>query len=224
MNYLAHYFTEHPDERPYFTLGLILPDLLRDVQQRKVRFGPENLQGDWSPEGEAIAAGIQRHLDVDVAFHASDFFRDRMKTVWDWMARYEYATIPSRIPVFAHVLLELMMDRIIIRRAPDALEAFYGNLERVEREPVLDWFAAGGLLDRPEAAFARVRHFLHDRFLYRYPDNAMMLYALNVLNQKVGQPVISAEDEQKLLDTIERTDALLDADGLAIFDELRQNA
>ncbi len=60
--------------------------------------------------------------------------------------------------------------------------------------------------------------------MYRYPDNAMMLYALNVLNQKVGQPVIAPADEQKLLETINRTDAYLDQQGLAIYDALRQHA
>ena len=52
----------------------------------------------------------------------------------------------------------------------------------------------------------------------------MMLYALNVLNQKVGQSVISERDEALLLETIIRTDALLEADELSIFNELRSHA
>lgn len=228
MNYLAHYFCEHPEERPYYVLGLILPDLLRDVQKRKVRFGPGDLaasrEGQLGPIGCDIAEGIQRHLDIDVAFHSSAFFKQGMHQVWQWLGEHQYDTIPSRLPVFAHVLLELMMDRIIMRHAPDALEQFYANLEAVERSEVLQWFEALGVIDRPVAAFARVQVFLDDRFLYRYPDNAMMLYALNVLNQKVGQPVIAPADEQKLLETINRTDAYLDQQGLAIYDALRQHA
>jgi hypothetical protein len=228
VNYLAHYFCEHPDERPYFVLGLILPDLLRDVQKRKMRFGEELLtasrEGAHGPIGVDIAAGIQRHLDVDVDFHNSAFFKDGMHRVWQWLEEYEYETIPTRLPVFAHVLLELMMDRIIIRHVPEAMAQFYSMLEQVERPEVLQWFEALGVLERPAAAFARIQVFLDDRFLYRYPDNAMMLYALNVLNQKVGQPVISPADEQKLLETINRTDAYLDEQGLAIYDALRQHA
>ena len=86
------------------------------------------------------------------------------------------------------------------------------------------YFQHNGIIQRPKAVYQRVRYFCKDRFLYRYPGNDMMLYALNVLNQKVGQSVISERDEALLLETIIRTDALLEADELSIFNELRSHA
>jgi hypothetical protein len=197
---------------------------LRDIQPRKVRFDDDALGTPVDERGREIDEGIRRHLEVDHAFHASEFFHDRMERIKQLLMRHKYETIPSRIPVFAHVLLELMLDRVIIRREPAAMPAFYAALEKVDRNVVTAYFAHNGLVLRPETVFPRVQLFIQDRFLYRYPDNAMMLYALNVLNQKVGQPVIAKEDEVRLLETINDTDALLDQDELAIFDELRYHA
>ncbi len=222
MNYLSHYYCEHPDERPYFVLGLILPDLVRELEPRKIRFVPEALTSAQDEFSDHLNKGILRHLEVDGAFHTSDFFHNHCEQIKNWMLEYTYVSIPSRIPVFAHVLLELMLDRVLIKRNPEVMESFYDTLEQVEEPILVNYFQHNKIVQRPRAVYQRVRYFCKDRFLYRYPGNEMMIYALNVLNQKVGQSVIAAEDEPRLLDTIERTEALLEADPLTIFDELRQ--
>lgn len=224
LNYLSHYFCEYPDQRPYFVLGLILPDLVRELEPRKIRFVPEELQTALDQRGHDLNEGIIRHLQVDEMFHQSNFFHEKVAQIKDWLLRYEYETIPSRIPVFAHVLLELMIDRVLILRDPRPMEDFYTLLEQVEEEALAHYFEQNGLVQQPSAVYRRVRYFCKDRFLYRYTDNAMMLYALNVLNQKVGQPVISEQDEALLLDTIERTESMLQSDELTIFKQLRLHA
>ncbi len=224
MNYLSHYYCEYPDNRPYFVLGLILPDLVRELEPRKIRFVPEELVNAPDIFSENLNEGIIRHLQVDGAFHTSDFFHRNVEIIKQWMLQYNYVSIPSRIPVFAHVLLELMLDRALIKRNRQAMDQFYAALEQIEETVLLNYFHHNGIIQRPQAVYQRVRYFCKDRFLYRYPGNEMMLYALNVLNQKVGHSMIAAEDELKLLDTIERTEAMLDADELTIFDELRFHA
>ncbi len=224
MNYLSHFYCEYPEDRPYYVLGLILPDLVRELEPRKIRFVPSELVNPPNSLADDLSQGIIRHLEVDGAFHNSAFFHRNVERIRDWLLEFQYVSIPSRLPVFAHVLLELMLDRTLIKRNRQAMEQFYHLLEQVEEEPLVEYFAHYPILSRPRAVYQRVRHFCRDRFLYRYPDNAMMLYALNVLNQKVGQSVIAAEDEQRLLVTIERTENLLDTDDLAIFNQLRMPA
>ncbi len=224
MNYLSHYYCEHPDYRPYFVLGLILPDLVRELEPRKIRFIPEELIDEPFETAKDLNQGIIRHLEVDDAFHTSEFFHKNVAQIKDWLMEFSYETIPSRIPVFAHVLLELMLDRVLIRRDRQVMEQFYNALEQVEESVIEQYFQHNGIIQRPKAVYQRVRYFCKDRFLYRYPGNDMMLYALNVLNQKVGQSVISERDEALLLETIIRTDALLEADELSIFNELRSHA
>ncbi|GEM_PF-1039774 len=221
LNYLSHYYCEYPEDRPYYVLGLILPDLLRELEPRKIRFLPEELQDSENDNFTQLNRGILRHLEVDGAFHTSEFFHRNVEQIKQWLLLHTYVSIPSRIPVFAHVLLELMLDRVIIKRDPNSMECFYAALEQVEEAVVVSFFQQNGIVQRPQAVYQRVRYFCKDRFLYRYPGNDMMLYALNVLNQKVGQSVIAAEDELLLLETIERTELLLNGDALTIFDELR---
>lgn len=223
MNYLSHYYADYPEDRPYYVLGLILPDLVREIQTRKVRFMPEHLQacdGD-NPIFQDLTKGILRHLDVDVRFHDSEFFHESVRVIRDWLLRFSYKSIPNRIPVFAHVLFELMIDRELIARQSEVIDQFYDLLEQVEKQPLIEYFQANGYIDEPEDVFHRVRFFCEDRFLYRYPDNDMMLYALNVLNQKVGNPLIETEDENLLIDTIELTENMLRQHKLNIFDQLR---
>ena len=225
LNYLSHYYVDYPEDRPYYVLGLILPDLVREIEPRKIRFSSEALMLD-SPQSEIadhLNRGIMRHLEVDIIFHNSPYFHKGCQVIKDWLSRFTYKSIPNRIHIFAHVLLELMIDRVLIEKDPEMMDRFYDNLEQVEKQPLLDFFAHNGIIHRADAVYERVRYFCKDRFLYRYPDNEMMLYALNVLNQKVGNSVIEAEDEERLLDTIALTEEWLRADQLSIFGELRNH-
>lgn len=222
MNYLSHYYCDFPEERPYYVLGLILPDLVRELEGKKMRFIPAELPDDSdNPIFRQLNQGISRHLEVDLHWHNSSFFFESVERIKLLLESCNFESIPNRIFVFAHVLLELLIDRVLIKADRQPMEKFYTTLEMVEKEPIMAFFQEHGQLKRPEAVFERVRFFCKDRFLYRYPDNEMMLFALNVLNQKVGNSVITKDDESMLLDCIQEIESFLDADGLSIFDQLR---
>ncbi|MFT7589112.1 MAG: hypothetical protein ACI959_001326 [Limisphaerales bacterium] len=220
MNYLSHYYCDYPESRPYYILGTILPDLVREIQKKKVRFVADELQHAENEIAEQLNAGICRHLEIDVLFHQSTFFHEKCALIKNWMRKHQYSSI-SRLHIFAHVLLELMIDRVIINKNRKVMTDFYNALDIVEKQPIIDYFTSNGIISRPEAVFHRVQYFCKDRFLFRYPDNDMMIYALNVLNQKVGNSVILKEDEMRLLETIHLTEEDLMSDKLTIFDELR---
>lgn len=226
LNYLSHYYVDYPEDRPYYVLGLILPDLVRKIEPRKIRFSAEALMLESPPSeiADHLNQGIMRHLEVDILFHNSPYFHKGCQVIKDWLSRFTYKSIPNRIHIFAHVLLEIMIDRVLIKKDPEIMDRFYNNLDQVEKQPLLDFFAHNGIIHSAETVYERVRYFCEDRFLCRYPDNDMMLYALNVLNQKMGNSVIEAEDEDKLLDTIALTEKWLLAEQLSIFGELRNHA
>jgi hypothetical protein len=222
LNYLAHYYCDHPQERPEYVLGLILPDLLRETTSgKKIHLHPDKLPEDGGEDMRALNQGILRHLEVDLFFHNSAWFHEQCRETKALFDARPLNSIPNRIWIFAHILVELLMDRVIINRNPELLDIFYGLLDRVDQKMVHRYFADSELGIDPEFAIRRMRHFLDDRYLYRYPDNEMMLFALNVLNNIVGNPVISAEDIPPLIECIELTEQRLADDNLSIFEQLK---
>jgi hypothetical protein len=72
MNFLSHYYFDRDTTDCYFTLGTVLPDLLKNAD-KTIILHPENLVHP-NPRINSIIQGWNKHLLVDKYFHSSEFF------------------------------------------------------------------------------------------------------------------------------------------------------
>src|SRR3954469_203056 len=72
MNFLSHHYFDSATNNCYFTLGTVLPDLLKNADKSLV-LHPEKLT-HTNPAVNAIIEGWNKHLLVDKYFHSSAFF------------------------------------------------------------------------------------------------------------------------------------------------------
>src|SRR6516164_6143182 len=125
MNYFAH-GREFIDD-PYFLAGTAVPDWLSVVDRRvRVRAIPaKELADDGDSRIAAVASGIVRHHCDDAWFHETRAFGE---LCWQFTAAARDVLGPddSMCPSFlGHILVELLLDDVMIRREPARLSAYY---------------------------------------------------------------------------------------------------
>lgn len=186
MNYFAHAWRFL--ERPEFVTGTALPDWL-SVVNRRLRFRSAQLTPALShgdPRVAEVAAGVRQHLLDDAKFHNSQAFSECLVTVLRSIRPFlNGAAVP---PVFlSHLVMELLLDARLIENRPDAVERYYGALERVC--PSWTEWAAGQILGQPIIGLAEfVRLFCKERILRDYSDDRALLRRINQVMRRVRLP------------------------------------
>src|SRR5690606_18202249 len=121
------YFTQNKHD-PYFTLGSVLPDLIRNYRD-DWRIRPENEVNNFNKNSELISLihGWNLHLHVDRGFHSSDFFHQQTSAL-----RKSLVLVFRRLPIrpffLAHVGYELTLDRLLIHNKLIKTDQFYQEL------------------------------------------------------------------------------------------------
>jgi hypothetical protein len=130
MNLIGHY-TCAAVPSPEVRAGAVLPDLAA-LYHRKVR--PLALVRAWSgdaagvPGMEALLAGVAFHHTVDLHFHRAPLFERCTAAIQSALLG------ASRTPGLkrflpTHVLCELYLDHLLLRRDPGLAEAFYRDVD-----------------------------------------------------------------------------------------------
>lgn len=212
MNYFAH-GRESIDD-PYFLAGTAVPDWL-SVVDRRVRARAaraKEMADDQDSCIAAIARGIVRHHHDDAWFHETRAFGE---LCWQFTAAVRDVLAPddSMRPSFlGHILVELLLDDVLIRREPERLSAYYRAMEAVE--PAIVEQAVNRISQR---SCERLPHFVElfcrERFLCDYAEDGKLLFRLNQVMSRVGLPPLSEKFAQLLPElrrrVCERADELL---------------
>ncbi|MDX2287179.1 MAG: hypothetical protein NW241_23650 [Bacteroidia bacterium] len=187
MNFISHFYLDRRLSGSWYYLGVSTPDLV-SVYNRSVRLKARRLP-EWEPglgEGaREFREGVLRHFEVDRYFHTSDFFYAETRRL---CALFEEALPPGepdRAFFVAHVLLELVMDKLLLERDSSLAPEFYQHLRHQGIDEIVrmtEWLAAvplpayGSYLDR----------FLSRQYLYDYVKRSQILYILRRIMLGVG--------------------------------------
>jgi hypothetical protein len=150
MNFLSHSIVLPPDSTEVTRVGSALPDLWPLAAPRPLpALVLRALDASPDPRCAQLRVGIAHHMQADAVFHSHPDFEGRM----DWLARQLRTHWPDlqHASTYAHVLVEMLLDRWLIEQDPRPLEIYYQafspeNLSFAAEHAVVDPVAAPALL------------------------------------------------------------------------------
>lgn len=170
-------------------MGAATPDLL-SIYNERLRIKKHHLQGlealPLTPEGETFALGVARHFKADDAFHSSPFFAEETAFINDQLKQNFITQNNQRKFFLAHVLLELVLDKVLINNYPDIIDEYYAHFavtfpyspvkrytETISRHPLPNY---EHFLEK----------FVQGRFLQHYNKADHIVYVLRRVLRRAG--------------------------------------
>ena len=209
MNFIAHYYLDGERGNPHYNFGLILPDLL-SIQKRGWKVTDRNHIEAISEYNMQIVKGVLKHYDLDSLFHQSDYFITHTKYIKSLFTVSQIETVRKRKHFLAHILLELIIDRVIIKKETQILELFYADLDQIDIQEVGDLF-----YKEDEAVIQSFCTFFDKfrskRYLYKYTNNEAIIFVLNKVLERVSLPIFCQADiVEKLNECISITEQYIE--------------
>ena len=215
MNFVSHFYLDRQrsaDSR--FFLGVITPDLVGIFDRRiklKPHTMPEVLPEHLSLPQLAFYTGVQRHFEADAVFHTCDFFLEETRELVSRLrVHFEEEQLP-RSYFLAHILVELILDKVLMKAHPEILPEFYGHLGSIpyQEQLLLTEWVCGTPMHRYQAYMMR---FLEKQYLYDYAEWRHILFVMRRILDKVNISTgdtlhhpnmlrVLREYESKLMDT-----------------------
>lgn len=187
MNLISHFFLDKDQQNSYFFVGISTPDLVsnfdRSLRLRQADvFQMSHLYVDEAER--AFYRGMRRHFQVDGIFHDSTFFRKETSYLSLVLNKRFKAKGLTRSYFIAHLVLELILDRILIRNHDNLLFEFYRQFQKqdISHLVLLTEKAAKTQLPGYEDF---LRRFTESQFMYRYVDMRYLLQVIRTLCRKV---------------------------------------
>lgn len=206
MNFLSHFYFDRKENDPYFNFGLLFPDLLRNfIKGAKLK--PKFDQTWDQKELISLDQGCTKHVYSDKIFHGWDGFEDGMQVVIDEIRN---SNIEFRKDWFiAHILVELVLDKILINRHPNLATQLYDDYEQVEMALVKK-FITHYEIEGAEEFSKGFDHFMQVRYLESYREYTNIVYALGRIYTKMKLPPFSKEQKELLLVVAATTEKAMD--------------
>src|SRR5690554_6316229 len=184
MNFLSHfYFTQYQND-PYFSMGSILPDLLRNYNG-SWKIKPEKEVEKFSKNARYISLlnGWILHLHVDNKFHSSTSFLQESSVL-----RKKLVPIFTRLPIrpffLAHVGYELILDSLLIQNNLVNIDNFYKEIYACDPDLIQDFLISAGIPD-PSGFTNFLNSFIESRYLESYSESKNIVYALDRIGRRV---------------------------------------
>jgi len=193
MNLVGH-FTCAAVPSAAVRAGAVLPDLVA-LYRRGVR--PRALLRAWqaeamTPELLALRAGVDFHHAVDMRFHDSPLFRFCADGI---QAALLHASRAPGLKRFlpAHVLCELYLDHLLLRRDPGLADALYRDLDAAGE--LMTTFVVRHPLAEAASFRAFVARIVQRRFVDAYRQHGGILERMNAILLRFGQRELSAAEQ-----------------------------
>jgi hypothetical protein len=221
VNFLAHHvlatrLLTPTDPLPPYVVGSALPDLLPLAAER-VRLRPTLVERQPAPTAEvaALRAGVLVHLATDAAFHKTPAFAAAQREAGRLLDGAGFQGIRVRRFFVAHVLTELALDAVLLRRDPTIADDFYAAFAAADHARVTRWTetAVGRPLPNLPAVLTR---FARSRYLYQYEEDEGVATGLSRVCARARQDTFEGENYARLVAVVGRTVAALEgrAEGL----------
>ncbi len=217
MNYFSHFFVDGIPNQHEYNTGLLLPDITRG----KVRSFRHKLVFE-STQSEQFFRGCAAHYHADKKFHASSFFNKILNDSSNIINTALFSNALSRKWFLAHILAELMLDRILVKNYPQELDRFYYSLEAVDDNNLADFLKQYGMSEI-DSFFEFFNHFRKVQYIHYYTDNNKFVYSLNRIMIRAGVSAISDSDQLVLQEVILRLEEKLTTDTDGLIKQLKQS-
>ena len=122
----------------------------------------------------------------------------------------------------AHIMLELMIDRLIIKETPEICDRFYHMLEKVTSRHINMYLNSLDFVKKAGEFVAFFDRFVQHRYLFHYINNEKLIFALNMIFSRIGDQQLTEGDREKLNECIFKIEKNLSTDYTSIFHELEQ--
>ncbi len=196
MNFVSHYFLDGIENRPYYNLGLLLPDMFSICQ---IPWRYSQMIDENTPQVSDLLRGIEMHQLLDSDFHHSQFFKDYTKYANEHLT-LEPLHLRRRKFFIAHVLVELVIDQVIIKNNEEILHELYDELDQIDVSFLPYLFPS-----RPGWAMQLItffENFRTKRYLFNYTRNEAIVFVINKILERVNIPLIQNQKDLLELNTL----------------------
>ncbi|TWT50704.1 hypothetical protein Pla22_34470 [Rubripirellula amarantea] len=207
MNFLCHALP-YLETNPLVAICTGVPDWLSAVD-RKVRarrkMAALHLDSD-DQKLRDVAAGIMKHIDDDRWFHSTEAFTHTNLELAVELRDLLPGDTGFRPMFVGHIVIEMLLDSIWIRRDRSFGEQYYSAVENADAREIER--CVNVITGKPTMALAPlIGRFAEVAFLYDYAEPEGMLLRLNQVMKRVKlQPL-----PDSLLPWIARTDKLVES-------------
>ena len=215
MNYLSHFYIDQKPDNHYFNVGLLLPDFARN----HVTIFPKLASFD-KEEHSQIHAGCMAHYAADKKFHSSDFFEHYTEAFKIHLKAAPFSDSFQRRWFLAHILFEMMIDRLLVKHIDGLCKTYYKGLDEVE-QIVLGEFLLLNQAKNPDELLRNFNHFRNAKYIFQYIDNNTLVYSLSRVLQYAGVGMISLEDKLVLRQCIIELEESIFKNALQIITEVK---
>ncbi len=189
MNYLSHFYIDQKPGNHYYNVGLLLPDFARNHVtsfSKSALFDKE--------EHTQIHTGCIAHYVADKKFHSSDFFEHYTEAFRNHLKAAPFSDSFQRRWFLAHILFEMMIDRLMVKHLNGLCQTYYRGLDEVE-PIVLGEFLQLNQAKNPDELLRNFNHFRNAKYIFQYIDNNTFVYSLSRVLQYAGVGIMSVEDK-----------------------------
>jgi hypothetical protein len=216
VNYLSHFIVDHHPGDPYFNTALILPD----ISKRWIKtFKHPEPSSHFTPEQLSLHQGCLRHYERDKQFHSSTFFEQYQHIVSEAINHVSFSGEVNRKWFIAHILTELLIDRVFVKYNQRLVDLFYESLLSIDDHQLSDFLYYYGIVNADDF-FDFFNRFREVKYIYYYADTNKFLYSLGRIMMRVGLPAFNDADTEKMAILIEQLETTYMKDGEVLMDEL----
>jgi hypothetical protein len=201
MNYLTHFLVDHQRDRPHYNFGLAMPDLVNVAKRgwkpvSTVGFEDGNARMNGNKNAAEIWNGYQQHIRADAFFHNTDLFNHHTKRLRKELEKFGLMQEGTRLFFVAHVLLEIMIDRHIVKTRRHIPDLFYQHLNEISEADIQNFFRISGT-SVPDRFLEFFGKFKESKYLYGYEDDNGIFYSINRLLHRTKQPTFETDAQNR---------------------------
>lgn len=222
MNFLSHYYLDQHITNDYFVVGVCTPDLL-SIFDREVRIKSKKIHHHFgTSEFDFFQTGVERHFEADKIFHSSPFFQEECKHISTVLHELYGSNEIKRSFFVSHILLELMLDKVLIKGDSGLVDGFYYHFQQVGFQRIIEMTAT--LAEREIAAYTSfLQRFMQHQYLYHYSEYEYIIFVLRRLLRRVGVPEGNYLNDSEFVTFLATYEARLEGRVTMLFDYLRTN-
>jgi hypothetical protein len=194
MNFLSHYYFDRDTTDCYFTLGTVLPDLLKNAD-KTIILHPEKLVHP-NPRVNSIIQGWNKHLLVDKYFHSSEFFLTHSHQLKKELSP-AIAGSPVKPFFLGHIAIELILDNLLITNNEINVTDFYNHLDSCRENIICEFLEFAGMKN-PDVFLNFYDEFKHSRYLNTYINIDQITYALKRICMRVWSNPFTQQHEHDM--------------------------
>ncbi|MGB1248067.1 MAG: hypothetical protein ACPG4Z_04220 [Chitinophagales bacterium] len=199
MNFLAHYYCLTEKENQYKILGCLLPDIIpyfSKLYNQKIRH--ESLT-DLEQFLLEIEKGILLHIEMDEIFHGLEVFKQMCSDVKQ-LIQAENIDTERKEFVIAHVLVELLLDRLLIEEKKVFIADFYAKIGKVDSVILDNYVKKRALVEDSQSIIRKFKSFLDGKYALALESDEGIAFALQqILGNRIGQHIFADKEKWQII-------------------------